>query len=141
MKGKTQLRKKHLRCSSLDTLPLSTSTLTLFTSNKTASSADKMFSGSHTILLAIEQLLSMAEPILPDILTTCRLFRLSFVNLRFLPGRVFRARGGCKRAGARRLTRSHTLLIPTIRTASGFPVGRHPVAPAVCEPALHFDQF
>ena len=37
-----------------------------------------MFSGSHKILLAIEQLLSMAEPILPDILTTCRLFRLSF---------------------------------------------------------------
>src|SRR5438552_13457439 len=64
MKGKTQLRKKHLRCSSLDTLPLSISALTLFTSNKTASSAGKIFSGSHKILLAIEQILSMAEPIL-----------------------------------------------------------------------------
>src|SRR5438874_4819103 len=48
MKGKTPLQKKHPRCYSLDTLPLSPSTLTLFSFNKTCSSVD-------TILAAGEQ--------------------------------------------------------------------------------------
>src|SRR5436309_2259079 len=70
MKGKTQLRKKHLRCSSLDTLPLSTSTLTLFTSNKIWSAVGQVLStheqtllDAHKICPAIEKILSMAEQI------------------------------------------------------------------------------
>src|SRR5438874_1085238 len=64
MKGKTKLQTTDLHCSSLDTLPLSTSTLTLCPFHKTCSNAGKNSFSQGQMLLALEQVLSCGEQVL-----------------------------------------------------------------------------
>src|SRR5437773_10986486 len=64
MKGKTKLQTTDLHCSSLDTLPLSTSTLTLCPFHKTCSNAGKNSFCRGQMLLPLEQVLSCGEQIL-----------------------------------------------------------------------------
>src|SRR6266702_2231318 len=93
MKGKTKLQTTDLHCSSLDTLPLSTSTLTLCPFHKTCSKAEQVLFtdeqirstngelrpaveqvsstreqallAAYKICLAVERVLSRTEQILP----------------------------------------------------------------------------
>ena len=67
MKGKTKLQTTDLHCSSLDTLPLPTSTLTLCPFHKTCSNAGKNSFSQGQMLLALEQVLSCGEQILPAV--------------------------------------------------------------------------
>src|SRR5438034_9115122 len=85
MKGKTPLQKKHPRCYSLDTLPLSTSTLTLFSFNKTCSSVDKIIAAGNKILSAVEHVLSAVE----QILSAAQKHRLTVEQILETPLRVF----------------------------------------------------
>src|SRR2546427_4626403 len=64
MKGKTKLQTTDLHCSSLDTLPLSTCTLTLCPFHKTCSNAGKNSFSQGQMLSALEQVLSCGEQIL-----------------------------------------------------------------------------
>src|SRR5256885_17119029 len=85
MKGKTPLQKKHPRCYSLDTLPLSTSTLTLFSFNKTWSSVDKIIAAGNKILSAVEHVLSAVE----QILSAAQKHRLTVEQILFIDELIF----------------------------------------------------
>src|SRR6266581_8114320 len=106
MKGKTKLQTTDLHCSSLDTLPLSTSTLTLCPFHKTCSNAEQVLftdeqirSTNGKLRPAVEQVSSTGERTGISLNLVSAFFGFLFPQ-RFVKDRRRRRCGNCGKAGA-----------------------------------------